>query len=110
MDFIIDALQYIVSIQDGNDKDKKCSALASSVNSDRNTKVYAVIKQEIKELMKLSNEYFDIRHNDYLNDAKEKREPLNDSQFIEYLYNRAYALLYLLRLKVKVNDDIGDSI
>lgn len=23
----------------------------------------------------------------------------NDSQFIEYLYNRAYALLYLLRLK-----------
>ena len=32
-------------------------------------------------------------------DAKEKREPLNDSQFIEYLYNRAYSILYLLRLK-----------
>lgn len=109
LDFIIDALQYIVSIQDGNDKDKKYSALGSSVNSDRNTKVYSVIKQEIKELMKLSNEYFDIRHNDYLNDAKEKREPLNDSQFIEYLYNRAYALLYLLRLKAKINDGIGDS-
>lgn len=108
LDFIIDALQYIVSIQDGNDRDKKYAALASSVNSGRNTKVYAVVKQEIKDLMKLSNEYFDIRHNDYLNDAKEKREPLNDSQFIEYLYNRAYALLYLLRLKVKVNDDIGD--
>lgn len=30
---------------------------------------------------------------------KEKREPLNDSQFIEYLYNRAYSILYLLRLK-----------
>ena len=72
LDFIIDALQYIVSIQNGNDKDKKYAALASSVNSDRNTKVYAVIKQEIKDLMKLSNEYFDIRHNDYLNDAKEK--------------------------------------
>lgn len=27
------------------------------------------------------------------------RKALNDSQFIEYLYNRAYALLYLLRLK-----------
>lgn len=45
------------------------------------------------------NEYFDVRHNDYLNAAKEKREPLNDSQFIEYLYNRAYSILYLLRLK-----------
>ena len=49
--------------------------------------------------MKLSNEYFDIRHNDYLNGAKQQREALNDSQFVEYLYNRAYALLYLLRLK-----------
>lgn len=39
------------------------------------------------------------RYNDYLNAAKEKREPLNDSQFIEYLYNRAYSILYLLRLK-----------
>lgn len=109
LDFIIDALQYIVSIQDGKDKDKKYAALASSVNSGQDTKVYAVIKQEIKDLMKLSNEYFDIRHNDYLNDAREKREPLNDSQFIEYLYNRAYALLYLLRLKAKINDGIGDS-
>ena len=49
--------------------------------------------------MKISNEHFDIRHNDYLNKAKEKRESLNDSQFIEYLYNRSYDLLYLLRLK-----------
>ena len=50
--------------------------------------------------MILSNEYFDICHNDYLNAAKEKREALSDSQFIEYLYNRAYSLLYLLRLKI----------
>lgn len=50
----------------------------------------------LDELMKLSNEYFDVRHNDYLNAAKGKREALNDSQFIEYLYNRAYAMLYLL--------------
>lgn len=73
--------------------------MASKVNADQNSKVYAVIKQELNDLMKISNEYFDIRHNDYLNDAKEKRESLNDSQFIEYLYNRAYALLYVLRLK-----------
>ena len=46
-----------------------------------------------------------LRHNDYLNAAKEKREALNDSQFIEYLYNRAYAMLYLLRIKHKAVDE-----
>ena len=46
-----------------------------------------------------------LRHNDYLNTAKEKREALNDSQFIEYLYNRAYAMLYFLRIKHKVVDE-----
>lgn len=100
LDFIIDALQYLVSIQEGN-RDKQYASLALSVNPDKNSKAYSMIKQEANELMKLSNEYFDIRHNDYLNAAKEKREALNDSQFIEYLYNRAYSLLYLLRLKKK---------
>lgn len=98
LDFIIDALQYMISTQDGN-RDKQYGALAKSVKGDNNSKVYAVVKREIDELMKISNEYFDIRHNDYLNAAKQQREALNDSQFIEYLYNRAYALLYLLRLK-----------
>lgn len=98
LDFIIDALQYMISTQEGN-RDKQYGALAKSVKDDNNSKVYAVVKREIDELMKISNEYFDIRHNDYLNAAKQQREALNDSQFIEYLYNRAYALLYLLRLK-----------
>lgn len=98
LDFLIDSLQYLISIQEGN-RIKQYSQLASSVNQDMDSKVYAVVKSELNELMKLSNEYFDIRHNDYLNDAKQQREALNDSQFIEYLYNRAYALLYLLRLK-----------
>ena len=78
LDFIIDALQYLVSIQEGN-RDKQYAALAKSVNEDNNSKVYAVIKQEVNDLMKISNEYFDIRHNDYLNAAKEKREALSDS-------------------------------
>lgn len=98
LDFIIDALQYMISTQKGN-RDKQYGALAKSVKDDGNSKVYAVVKCEIDDLMKISNEYFDIRHNDYLNAAKQQREALNDSQFIEYLYNRAYALLYLLRLK-----------
>ena len=55
--------------------------------------------------MPLSNEYFAVRHNDYLNAAKEKSEALNDSLFIEYLYNRAYAMLYLLRLKHKETNE-----
>lgn len=42
-----------------------------------------------------SNKISNIRNGN----RKEKREPLNDSQFIEYLYNRAYSILYLLRLK-----------
>ena len=67
-------------------------------------KVYAVVKKELDELMKLSNEYFDVRHNDYLNAAKEKREPLNDSQFIEYLYNRAYLLAALYNAPLTISN------
>lgn len=92
------ALQYLISTK-GDTRNEQYKALALSVSDNMDGKVYAVVKKELDELMKLSNEYFDVRHNDYLNAAKEKREPLNDSQFIEYLYNRAYSILYLLRLK-----------
>lgn len=101
LDYVVDALQYYVSIQGADNIEKKYKAAALSVNDDLNTKVYSVIKSEISEIMKLANEYFDIRHNEYLNKAKEKREALDDLQFIEYLYNRTYALLYFLRLKSK---------
>ena len=103
LDFLIDSLQYLISTQEGN-RAKQYSQLAATVDQNTNSKVYVVIKNELNELMKLSNEYFDIRHNDYLNASKQQREALNDSQFIEYLYNRAYALLYLLRLKQTIND------
>lgn len=86
LDFIIDALQYLISTK-GNSRNEQYKNLASSVSDNMDGKVYAVVKKELSELMKLSNEYFDIRHNDYLNATKEKREALNDSQFIEYLYN-----------------------
>lgn len=104
LDFIIDALQYLISTQ-GDSRNEQYKALALSVSDNMDGKVYAVVKKELEELMKLSNEYFDVRHNDYLNAAKEKREALNDSQFIEYLYNRAYSLLYLLRLKSKKEEN-----
>jgi len=110
LDYIVDALQYYVSVQNADNIDKKYSAVARTVSEDQNTKAYSVIKTEIETLMKLSNEFFDIRHNEYLNKAKERREVLEDMQFIEYLYNRAYSLLYLLRLKAKNADLIsGDN-
>lgn len=104
LDFIIDSLQYLISKQEGN-RNLQYASLAKSVNANVNSKVYSVIKSELNELMKLSNEYFDIRHNDYLNAAKEHREALNDPQFIEYLYNRAYSLLYILRLKINLDNN-----
>ena len=99
LDYIIDALQFILSVQDSEKVILKYKLAAKSVNEDENSKVYAVVKAEIEEIMKISNEYFDIRHNEYLNKAKQAREPIQDLAFIEYLYNRAYALLYLLRIK-----------
>lgn len=99
LDYIIDALQYIISIQDGKRITDKYSTAAKNISNNLNGKTYSVIKTEIEELMKISNEYFDIRHNEYLNKSKEVREAISDSAFIEYLYNRAYSLLYILRLK-----------
>ena len=94
LDYIIDALQFILSVQDGEKVIQKYKLAAKSVNEDEDSKVYAVVKAEIEEIMKISNEYFDIRHNEYLNKARQTREPIQDLAFIEYLYNRAYALLY----------------
>jgi hypothetical protein len=101
LDCIVDALQYYISIQNANDIKGKYSAASKSVCDDVNSKQYAVINKEIEEVMKIANEYFDIRHNEYLNKSKQKRDILDDINFIEYLYNRIYALLYLLRLNSK---------
>ncbi len=109
LDYIVDALQYFISVQRGNGVDKKYAATAREICSNQDSKIYAVVKAEISEVMKMSNEYFDIRHNEYLNKAKEKREALDDLQLIEYLYNRVYALLYLLRLKVNKADLISSD-
>lgn len=109
LDYIVDALQYFISVQKPDGVDKKYAAAARGICSNQDSKIYAVVKAEISEVMKLSNEYFDIRHNEYLNKAKEKREALEDLQFIEYLYNCVYALLYLLRLKVNKADLISGN-
>lgn len=99
LDYIVDALQYFISVQNTDNAEKKYATTANGVCSNQNSKVYVVVKAKIREVMKLSNEYFDTRHNEYLNKAQERREALEDLQFLEYLYNRIYALFYLLRLK-----------
>lgn len=109
LDYIVDALQYLISVQKPQNVSKKYSSAAMSVCLNQDSKVYAVIKSEINEVMKISNEYFDIRHNEYLNKSQEKREALEDLQFIEYLYNRVYSLLYLLRLKINKTELINDK-
>lgn len=99
LNYITDSLQYILSlIKDnctkGKDLDQKCAYLISDSDT---SKIYAVVKTEVSEIQKIVNEYFDIRHNEYINKSKENRESLDNSLFIEYLYNRIYSLLFLLK-------------
>lgn len=99
LDYIVDSLQYLVSIQKGNGINQKCSNAAKLICGNNTSKQYTVINNELLEIKKISNLFFDIRHNENLNDARELREPLSDPIFIEYLYNRVYSMLYILKLK-----------
>lgn len=101
LDYIVDSLQYLVSIQTGDTIKEKYSNAALSICNNKNEKEYTVIKNEIDEVMKIANEYFDIRHNEYLNKSKEIRQPISNPIFIEYLYNRIYSLLYVLKINYK---------
>ncbi|MFA6808613.1 MAG: hypothetical protein WCR27_06430 [Eubacteriales bacterium] len=96
LNYLSDALEYLLSLI--NKKGKTIEQLAAlTVCNDENSKLYAVIKSEVNVFHAIINEYFDIRHNEYLNKAKENREPLSDKLFIEYLYNRIYALLFIVK-------------
>lgn len=99
LDYIVAAFNYLISIQPGKHKSEKIQNAAKTINSDTNSKGYSVIIKEISEINTFSNEYFDIRHNEEYNTSKELREALSDNFFIEYLYNRIYAIVYLLKLK-----------
>lgn len=109
LDYIVDSLQYLISVQNEMQVKRKYACAAKEVSNDDNSKKYTVIKNELEEIMKIANEYFDIRHNEYLNKAKETREVIDDSMFIEYLYNRIYGLLYLLRLKINKENLITNN-
>ena len=103
--YITDALDYFISLFD--DKKEKSEKLygvvAQSVNSDLNSHVYEIVKKEITFVRTITNDYFDVRHNEEKSKTKDhkevKREILTDSIFVEYLYNRINSLLSLLRIK-----------
>lgn len=101
LDSLVDSLQYFISIQEGVKIKEQYKSAAKLITGNTNCKIYVVIKNEIEEIMKISNEFFDIRHNEDLNKSKEKRAILNNSQFIEFLYNRVHSLISLLRLYYK---------
>ena len=99
LDYIVDSLQYLISIQSGETVKNKYSNSAILICGNNTSKQYTVLNNEINELMKIANEFFDIRHNEYLNKAKEKREPITSPILIEYLYNRFFGILYPLKIK-----------
>ncbi len=105
LNYITDSLQYLLSLINDlpdpqfNKKDVKqrCALMA---NSNENSKVYSVIQREVNEIQTIVNDYFDIRHNEYLSRiTRSQREPLNDLIFIEYLYNRIYGLTHFIKIK-----------
>lgn len=104
LNYITDSLQYILSLiknecEKGKQIEQKCANLIAPETS----KMYSVVKVEVEEIQKIVNEFFDIRHNEYISSSKKTREAITDSVFIEYLYNRIYALLFLLKVNYLKN-------
>lgn len=98
LNYVSDAFCFLQSLY--KEDNKKFIEL---VNSDNNTNVYKVIKDEIEFVNRIINYDFDIRHNEQnalpKNKNSGKRETLKDPAFVEYLYNRINAILSLLRIK-----------
>lgn len=107
LNYISDAFCYFFSIFKDNgteklDDDKVFIQLATMVCKDQNSKAYKLVKQEIVDVKRIINDDYDIRHNEYYTTQKSvKREVLTDIKIIEYLYNKIYSLLFILRLNYK---------
>jgi len=107
LNYVSDAFCYFFSLfkktkDDELIDDKVINKLANMVCLDTNSKIYSLIKEEIKFVKMTINNDFDIRHNEYYKTTEKcKRESLTNIKTIEYLYNRIYALLFLLRLNYK---------
>lgn len=111
LEYIADSFCYFYSLyKKENDSEKPLSdqkvnsILASMVHPNTNDKQYLLIKDEIETVKRIINNDYDIRHNEYYrSEDKSNREILSDEVLIEYLYNRIYSLLFILRLKHNSN-------
>lgn len=107
LQYIADSFCYFYSLfkNDGTTvlTDEKTNIkIAEMAHTNKNEKQYLLIKSEIENIKKIINNDYDIRHNEYYRaEDKSKREALTYIYLVEYLYNRIYALLYILRLKHK---------
>ena len=104
LEYISDCFCYFTSLFTGKKEDKN-KKIALLITNNSNSNVYKDFIKELDYIYDIVNNSYDIRHNDYYNTkTKEPREPLIDGMFIEYLYNRIYAILYVLRLKYNKGD------
>lgn len=107
LNYISDAFCYFYSLfkREGGKEltDEKVNIkIAKMVHTNQNDKQYLLIKEEIEDVKRIINNDYDIRHNEYYRSSdKSKREILVDCKMIEYLYNKIYALLYILRVCYK---------
>lgn len=116
LEYISDCFCYFTSLFKGN-KEQKNKAIANFISSDTNSNLYKDIENEANNIYLIVNGNYDIRHNEYYNTkTHEPREPLMDSSYIEYLYNRIYGFLFLVRIKYNAksndfpNEDIDDEL
>ena len=107
LNYISDAFCYFYSLfkKEGEKEleDQKVNIkIAKMVHANQNDKQYLLIKEEIEAVKRIINNDYDIRHNEYYRSSdKSKREILVDCKMIEYLYNKIYDLLYILRVCYK---------
>lgn len=96
---IMDCIEYLESIQPK--KTKQRDELAKLVCSNTDSKMIKIVKDDLNSIFSMSNDYFDIRHNKATTNQGELREVLEDSVIVEYIYNRIYATIQLLSMKIK---------
>ena len=101
LEYIADSFCFFKSLFKGGNSER-AKEIAKIVTDNENSSMFNELVKEIQSIYEIVDGNFDIRHNEYYNSKIQKhREPLKDVAFIEYLYNRIFALLYLLRLNYK---------
>ncbi|MBR4454173.1 MAG: hypothetical protein IKS33_07960 [Bacteroidales bacterium] len=92
-----DAFERIKTVIDFNNKNKNKKESANKLLekcADGNDKMKEVLDNECRELTKIGNEFFIIRHSEM------DKLPLDSSEHIDYLFFRMFSLMQLLLTKI----------